>query len=602
MDHGSEPAGRRQRSVAIRGLGVLGSYIGMHPWPFAAAITGGTVYALATVATTVVLGRVVDRVLLPAFASGHANPGSVAAGAGAILAVAVVLALGVTMRRFFAGLVAARVQVSLRTKVVDRYRELPLAYHESRPTGELLAHTQADVEAATEVLHPVPFSIAVLLLTVLATAALFATDLVLAAVGAVVLPFLVVLNRLYSSRVEGPAARVQARIGDVSTVAHESIDGALVVKTLGRERAEVERLATQAEALRAERVEVGTLRAGFNPAFNAVPVLGIVVLLGVGSARVASGAITVGTLVQFISLFQLLAFPMQLIGYVLSELPTAVVSRDRLQEVFDEPLTMPPAVETVALDRADRAGPLGLSVRSLRFGYPGAAAPVLDGLSFEVPPGGSVALVGPTGAGKSTLAELLVRLADPDDGSIRLGGQDLRHLPPAELRAAAGLVFQESFLFRASVRENITLGEPIDEATVRWAAGLAQADRFIRALPDGYDTVVGERGVTLSGGQRQRVALARALARRPRLLILDDATSAVDPTIEADILEGLRAELRTTLVLIAYRVSTITLADRVLFLDGGRIVAEGSHEGLLAHPAYAAMVRAYGGGGERVPR
>jgi ABC-type multidrug transport system fused ATPase/permease subunit len=598
MVHGPEPAAGRQRSVAVRGLRVLGSYIALHPWPFAVAITGGTIYALATVATTVVLGRVVDRVLLPAFASGHADAGSVAAGAGAILAVALVLSVGVTMRRFFAGLVAARVQVSLRTKVVDRYRELPLAYHESRPTGELLAHTQADVEAATEVLHPVPFSIAVLLLTVLATAALFATDLVLAAFGAVILPVLVLLNRAYSTRVEGPAARVQARIGDVSSVAHESIDGALVVKTLGRERAEVERLASQAEALRAERVEVGTLRASFNPAFNAVPVLGIVVLLGVGAARVAGGAITVGTLVQFISLFQLLTFPMQLIGFVLSELPTAVVSRDRLQEVFDEPLTMPPAAETVALE-GDGGGPLGLSVRDLRFGY--GAAPVLDGVSFEVPPGGSVALVGPTAAGKSTLAELLVRLADPDGGSIRLGRHDLRHLPAAELRAAAALVFQESFLFRASVRENITLGEGVDEATMRWAARLAQAERFIEALPDGYDTVVGERGVTLSGGQRQRVALARALARRPRLLILDDATSAVDPTIEAEILDGLRAELRTTLVLIAYRVSTISLADRVLFLDGGRIAAEGSHAELLAHPAYAAMVRAYAGG-QRVRR
>jgi ATP-binding cassette, subfamily B, bacterial len=581
------------RSVVLRGLKVLGSYVAMHPWPFVAAVAGATVYALATVASTIVLGQVVDRVLLPAFETGRVSAAEVALGAGAIMGVAVVFALGVTVRRFFAGLLAARVQVSLRTRVVDRYRELPLAYHQANPTGELLAHTQADVEAATEVLHPVPFSLAVVLLVVLATVALFLTDLVLAAVGALVLPVLVLLNRLYSQRVEGPARRVQARIGDVSTVAHESIDGALVVKTLGRERAEVDRLAIQAEALRAERVEVGTLRAGFYPAFNAVPVLGIIVLLGFGAWRVASGVITVGTLVQFIILFQLLTFPMQLIGFVLSELPRAVVSRDRLEGVFSAPLALPPAAESVTLDlEGDGLRPLGLSVRSLRFAY--GRRSVLDGVSFEVPPGSSVALVGPTGAGKSTIAELLVRLADPDDGSIRLGGHDLRHLDRDELRAAAALVLQDSFLFRTSVRENITLGQPMDEAAVRWAARLAQAERFIDALPDGLDTVVGERGVTLSGGQRQRIALARALARRPRLLILDDATSAVDPSIEAEILAGLRgAELSTTLVLIAYRVSTITLADRVLFLDGGRIAAAGSHAELLAHPAYAAMVQAY---------
>jgi ABC-type multidrug transport system fused ATPase/permease subunit len=589
-----------QRSVVIRGLKVLGTYIAMHPMPFTVSAIGSAVYALSTVASTVVLGRVTDRVLLPAFATGRVGAGALAAAVVAIVGVAVVRSAGVVTRRYFAGLLGARVQVSLRTRVVDRYRELPLAYHQAKPTGELLAHAEADVEAATEVLHPVPFSLAVVLLVAIATVALFATDLVLAAVGALILPFVALLNRTYSRRVEGPAARVQARIGDVSSVAHESLDGAMVVKTLGREQAEVQRLAGQAEALRAERVEVGRLRAGFFPAFNAVPVFGSVALLAFGAWRISTGAITVGTLVQFISLFQLLTFPMQLIGFVLSELPRAVVSRDRLGEVFDEPLTLPPAAENLPLDpggNGDGRGGRGLalSVRSLSFSYGSDQdrQPVLDGVSFEVRPGGSVALVGPTGAGKSTLAQLLVRLADPDLGSVRLDGLDLRQIDAEHLRRAVALVFQESFLFRASVRENITLGEPMDEATIRRAARLAQAERFIDALPEGLDTVVGERGVTLSGGQRQRVALARALARAPRLLILDDATSAVDPTVEAEILAGLRRELDTTLVLVAYRTSTIALAERVLFLDDGRIAATGTHTELLGHPAYAAMVSAY---------
>ena len=186
-----------------------------------------------------------------------------------------------------------------------------------------------------------------------------------------------------------------------------------------------------------------------------------------------------------------------------------------------------------------------------------------------------------------------MRLADPDSGSIGIGKVDLRHLDPEVLRSNAAIVFQESFLFASSIRENIALGQEVPQHEVERAARLAQAHGFIQALPHGYETVVGERGLTLSGGQRQRVALARALARRPRLLILDDATSSVDSTVEAAILEGLRRELDTTLVMVAYRVSSISLADRVLFLEGGRIAAEGTHEQLLAHPAYEAMVRAY---------
>jgi ABC-type multidrug transport system fused ATPase/permease subunit len=281
-----------------------------------------------------------------------------------------------------------------------------------------------------------------------------------------------------------------------------------------------------------------------------------------------------------------------------------VVSRERIDRVLATAAVPPPAAERVALP----TGPLALSVRSVTFAYPptvpaggdraeeppAPAGGVLDGVSFEVAPGETVALVGPTGSGKSTLAQLLVHLADPDYGSIRLGGADLRHLDPGALRAATALAFQESFLFADTVRENVTLGEPFSDREVRWALGVAKADRFVQALPAGLDTVLGERGVTLSGGQRQRVALARALIRRPRLLILDDATSAVDPTVEAAILAGLGRELDATVVLIAYRTSTIRLASRVLFLDEGRIAATGSHEELLATlPAYEAMVRAY---------
>ena len=577
---------KEPRSVVWRGLRVIGSYIAMHPVPFAVAVSGAAVYAAMTVATTFVLGRVTDRVFVPAF-DGGVSWGTIAWGAGALLAVALVKGLGIVTRRYFAGMTGSRVMATLRNRIVDRYQQLPLAYHQTHPTGDLLARAEADVMAATEVLHPLPYTTAVILLLVFAVVALIVTDPFLAAIGLLILPGLTLLNRYYSRRVEAPARRTQERMGEVSAVAHESIDGALVVKTLGRERAEVRRLEGAAGRLRDERMAVGSLRADFEPGFEALPSLGMVVLIAMGVWRISTGAISLGTLVQFVSLFQLMAFPMRLIGYILSDIPRAVVGRERLEDVFTEPVALAPPQDLLSAPE----GPIPLSVRDVSFSYPGTS--VLDGLSFDVAPNESVALVGPTGSGKSTLTQLLVRLADPDRGRILLGGVDLTRMDPADLRRTAAIVFQESFLFAGTVRDNITLGLDVSDEEVEAAARLAQAHGFVSRLARGYDSVLGERGVTLSGGQRQRLAIARALVRKPRLLILDDATSAVDPTVEAEILDGLKRELETTLFVVAYRVSTISLADRVLFLDQGRVVATGTHQELLEHPAYEAMVRAY---------
>lgn len=559
----------------------------MHPGPFTVAVTGAGVFAATTVVSAVVLGRVTDEVIVPAFEPGGISAGTAWWGVAAILAVAVLKAIAIVTRRYFAGMTAARVQRSLRTRVIDRFRELPLAYHRAKPAGELLAHAEADVEAATEVLHPLPFSTAAVLLIAFAVVALVVTDPFLAIIGLLIFPVITVLNRKFGAAIEPPASRAQESIGQVSAVAHESFDGALVVKTLGREADEVARLEGKAEDLRGHRVQFGLARAAFEPAFEALPNLGIAVLLAVGAWRVSSGDVTIGVLVQFVSLFQLIAFPMRLIGWVLGDIPRAVVGRERLETVFSERSSMPPAIDTESLPE----GPLSVEARRVSFAYDGHR--VLDEVSFHVRPDESIALVGATGSGKSTLAQLLVRLADPTEGSITAGGIDLRNVSSAELNRAVSIVFQESFLFATSITDNITLELPASRARVERAARLAQAHDFIERLPEGFDTVVGERGVTLSGGQRQRVALARALLREPRVLILDDATSSVDPTIEQMILDGLRSELATTLVVIAYRVSTISLADRVLFLDGGRIVAEGPHDDLLAYPDYEAMVRAY---------
>jgi ABC-type multidrug transport system fused ATPase/permease subunit len=288
------------------------------------------------------------------------------------------------------------------------------------------------------------------------------------------------------------------------------------------------------------------------------------------------------------ALFTLLAFPMRVVGFLLEEMPRSVVAIDRIDGVLAaSPEAMP--LHPVPLT----AGPLAVVANEVEYGHV-AGVPVLSGCSLSIVPGEVVALVGPTGCGKTTLCELLSGLDRPDDGSVYLGESDVTTLDRAELRASVALVFQESFLFADTIANNIVIGTEADDTTVRWAAGVAQVSGFVESLPRGYDTSIGERGVTLSGGQRQRIALARALVRRPRFLLLDDATSAVDATVESRILHGLRDELDMTTLIVAHRVSTIALADRVLFMQEGRIVAAGPHTELLAsNTDYEAMVRAY---------
>jgi len=577
-----------ERGLFVRGMRLVWTYIRLHPKPFLASVAGAAIFAVASIALTTTIGRATDEVIQPAFTAQGASSHDMWLAVVALMTFGCLRALGIMVRRYYSGVSGERVMATLRSEVSDRYRDLALQFHRETPTGELLAHMEADVKAAVDVFWPVPFATGVILLVVLALIQLVLVDPWLALIGALTFPSLALMNRSFARRMEGPARRAQERIGEVSAVAHESIDGALVVKTLGREDAETARLEDGARALRDERVTGGSIRATFDAALDSLPALATAVLLAVGAWRVAAGAVTVGQLTGLVALFGLLAWPMRFIGWILAELPRAVVGWDRLQEVFAEQVTVTPPTDPLPIPD----GPLGVQVRDVVHVYDGV--PVLDGVSFDVAAGESVAIVGPTGVGKSTLAQLLVRLADPDAGSVAIAGVDLRRADPAGLRASSAIVFQESFLFATTVAANIALDSGATAAMVRDAARIASADRFIQALPDGYDTVVGERGHTLSGGERQRVALARAIVRQPRLLILDDATSAVDPAIEAEILGALGAELHTTSIIVAYRLSTIRLADRVIYLEGGKVAAAGRHEDLLnAVPGYAAIIHAY---------
>lgn len=557
--------------------------------PHAIAIAGANLYALAAVAFTAGLGWATDEVIVPRLDGEAVGAGRVWAAMAIIAGVGAVRTVGIMVRRWFLSNAEFRTQVSWRSAVVDRYLDVPLAYHRARPAGELLAHAEADVEAATRVLRPLAFTFGTLVLALVAVGSLVLVDWRIATVALVSFPLLSVMSQVYTQRIEVPAARAQGYVGEVSAIAHESFDGVLVVKTLGREDAEVERLDASAERLREQRELVGRLRATFEPAIEALPNVGIVVLLALGAWLVSRGAITTGEVVQAATLFTLLAMPLRVVGFFFEEMPKSVVALDRVDRVL--------AAEPHHDVTADRAvslpeGPLALELDRVSFGYDDTA-PVLSEVSFTVAAGETVAVVGSTGAGKSTLVDLVLALQQPHSGVVRLGGVELDRVRGSELRATTAVAFQEAYLFASTIAENIAVGREVTRAQIEEAAAIAQAAGFVDELAGGYDTVVGERGVTLSGGQRQRLALARAVVGRPRLLVLDDATSAVDPVVEQRILTALREQVAATVLVVAYRLSTIGLADRVVFLSGGQVAAVGTHDELVAVPQYAALIRAY---------
>ncbi|MFI7488240.1 ABC transporter ATP-binding protein [Micromonospora echinaurantiaca] len=596
-------ASRTSRDVLGRGLAVLGRAIREQPRIFAVAVAGSVLFGSMVIASAYVVGTVVGDVVVPAIARGSVGVGTLALAATALFGISVLRVAGIVGRRLGAGYMQYRLQAAYRRRVTRRYLELPLAWHHRNATGTLLSNANSDVEAAWYPIAPLPFAVGTLVMLVGAVASLFATDWALALVGLAVFPALFTLNVVYSRRMAPRQARAQRLRAEVSGIAHESFDGALVVKTMGREAQETRRFADRAGELRDALVSVGRLRGVFDPMLETLPSLGTLAVLVVGTFRLRQGAISVAELVSVAFLFTVLAFPVRAIGWVLAELPRSVAGWDRVRRVLDATGEMP--YGDTALDPADPR-PATLTFTDVCFGYEPAEAhlpgtEVLGEVTFTVPAGKTVALVGPTGAGKSTIASLAVRLVDPRSGTVALDGVDVRRLTAASLAGTAALVAQVPFIFDDTVRANITLDRPgIGDDDVWAALRLAEADGFVAALPEGLDTRVGERGTSLSGGQRQRLTLARALAGRPRLLVLDDATSAVDPRVEAAILAGLRSSAAdasapaASILVVAYRRATIALADEVIYLEQGRVVARGTHTDLLATvPGYADLVTAY---------
>lgn len=586
---------RIRRGTMSAGLAVLWVAIRREPWVFAISTLGSVIFGALTVADAWVLGWATDHVVLPAFENGEIGTDMLVAVFALFFGVALIRAVGIVARRLGAGIMQFRMQAHTRRAVTRQYLALPMEWHQRHPTGQLLSNANSDVEAAWGPIAPLPMALGTVVMMVIAVVQMFLADVVMALVGMLVFPAVVLANVAYQRRASPLMTKAQQLRAELSEVAHESFDGAMVVKTLGRETEETERFAEMANRLRDVNIRAGRIRAAFDPTLAALPNLGVLVVLAVGVARVVSGATDAGDVVTIAFLLTIVSFPIRSIGWLLGEFPRSVVGYRRVRTVLRATGEMPYGERTAVTGEAGAR----LEVAHLGYRYD-PDQPLLDDVTFTVDPGRTVALVGATASGKSTLTGLMTRLVDPDQGQVLVDGIDLRDLAKGELARTVAVVPQTAFLFDDTVRGNVTLGRQVGGADVSdedvWAAlRAAQADGFVAALPHGLDTQLGERGTSLSGGQRQRISLARALVREPRLLILDDATSAVDPEVEARILEALRSGAHdSTLVVVAYRKATIALADEVVHLADGRVADRGTHAELLERsPAYAHLVNAY---------
>jgi ABC-type multidrug transport system fused ATPase/permease subunit len=549
--------------------------------PVIASLALASAAMAMTVAIPALVGEAVDAIqtrdrsaLLPLFL--------VILGAG-------VLRLGLTVsRRLIAGKVSLGVELDLRDRFYRHLQVLELGFFDSQQTGQLMSRATVDLQSIRFFLgYGLIFITQNALTILLASAVMFAIKPWLAALALIPVPFVIATATRYNRRSRPALQEVQQRLAELTADAEEGVTGIRIVKAFAREQHQLARFRRAVGRLFDHNMFSTRVRAFYNPLLGFLPNIGLAVVLLVGGQQVIDGGLTIGEFAAFYIYLQMLTFPMRMLGIALGMAQRAIASGNRLFEVLDREPRITSAPDAPPL----RPGPGRVEVERASLAYNGGE-PALEDVDLTVEPGGTVALVGPTGSGKTSLVALLARLYDPSRGAVLIDGVDVREVDVASLRSQIAFVADESFLFSATVAENIAYARPeASREEIEVAARRAQADGFIQELPDGYDTVVGERGLTLSGGQRQRVAIARALIADPRILILDDATSSVDARTEALITRGLREVMagRTTFI-VAHRLSTISLAQEIVVMDGGRIVDRGTHDELLERcPLYAEL-------------
>ncbi|HEX5929511.1 MAG TPA: ABC transporter ATP-binding protein [Solirubrobacterales bacterium] len=561
--------------------------------PYRPQLWGSLAFAWAAMGMTVLIPWLIGRAVNAIESGDQADllPLSLA-----ILGAAV-LRLGLTVvRRLVAGKVSLAVEFDLRETFYAHLQRLELGFFDGQQTGQLMSRATVDLQSIRFFLgYGLIFITQNLLTIVLASAVMFAIDPWLALIALAPAPLIVYVASRYN-RVSRPALQeVQQRIAELTAEAEENVSGVRIVKAFAREEHQLRRFGRATTRVFDQSIYSTRLQAFFSPLIGLLPQLGIALVLLIGGRQVISGNLSLGDFTAFYTYLVMLAGPMRMLGVTMGMAQRAIASGNRLFEILDrEPrIESPPGAPPLP------AGGGRVELRGVSLRYESArdddasevdptqggsiSVAALSDVDLEVEAGRTVALVGPSGSGKTSLVALIARLYDPSAGTVRVDGVDVREVDVPSLRSEIAFVADDSFLFTASVAENIAYANPgATREQIEAAARRAQADEFIRALPDGYETRVGERGLTLSGGQRQRVAIARALLADPRVLILDDATSSVDATTEAAIKSGLGEAMagRTTFI-IAHRLSTVSLADEIVVMDGGRIVDRGTHEELM---------------------
>lgn len=570
-----------------QGMRSVAAAIAAEPWIFAAMVVAGLIYAAIVVAGAHAVGYATDHVVVPAARHGRLDIAAAGAAAALILALTLVRGTSFVARRYLTGVFQFRVQADSRRELARRYIMLPQRWHADHDRGDLLSTINTDVDTAWTPLARTALAISGTGMLIGAVIDMYLTDATLTAVGSLLFPAIAVLNWIFLKRSSAIAQRAQRLRGHVSATAHESFDGALIVKTLGREEAEIDRFRAVADGLRRTNITLGRVGAFFDPAMEALASIGVLVVLWIGVARTAGGGMSVGGLVHMTYLITSIAFPLRSIGWFVSAFSRSTAGYERIQAITSESIHVGREQRSSQREPgAPSAAPLAL--HKVSFAYPGSDAPALSDVSFTAQAGATIAITGPTGSGKTTLAQLIAGLWSPAAGSIMIDG-----MPLGDQLDQLAYVPHQAFLFRDTVRFNVTLGADIPDEWIWQVLRVAQADDFVAALPFGLDQPVGEYGATLSGGQRQRVSLARALVRRPRLLIFDDATSALDSRVEAAVLDGLQGGSFAALLMMSSRSSVLERADLVILLANCRVAENGRHHELLAgSAAYRALLSA----------
>jgi len=565
-----EQSGTPYRVTFARLLGFLG--------PYKVSLVVSTLLAIASqgaqIAVVWVTAHVIDDAVIPR------DAGKLWIFVWAIIGLGVLRAAFMGARRLISGKQALAVEMDMRQGLYRHLVRLSFGFYDRHQTGQLMSRATVDLQGVRFFLgYGLIFFFQNVLTVLSVTVVLFFFEWKLALIALAITPVLVVLAYRYSHVAHPTLRDVQQKLADVATVAEENIVGVHVVKSFAQEPQEQQKFVDRSEAVFRQTLRANRQRALYVPFISWVPMLAQAAVLLVGARMVTRGELTVGGFIAFNLYLGMLIMPLRSLGMWIGQAQRATASGERIFQVMDEPEEI--ADRPDAIDLPEGGG--HLRFEGVGFEYM-AGRPVLQDIDLELAPGKTIALIGHTGSGKTTLTSLVPRFYDVTSGRITLDDADVRGVKLNSLRHAIGVISQDPFLFSATVRENIMFGAPdLDDAEVERIARLAQAHEFVNRLPDGYDTVIGERGITLSGGQRQRLAIARALAVDPRVLILDDATASVDASTEARIRVGLREAMRNrTTLIIAHRLSTIALADEIVVLDDGRMVAQGTHDELLA--------------------